>query len=219
MCVQFLSCRAINYRTHDKHGSYIKHQHKTCDAANSREATHYLQCADYSKRSPHKNGQSACPVLCQLEIQCVHKVPSGFWKIVARKQIELATCSLRQITVKLWKFFLPHAVCGRLQWNSGRPVSRMRSRLFQQCPQSPFGVLKHCGAQTNWASHMRFEADYSETLEVFFGRQQMTWWPEDPYQECDLGYSMLHRTWQELEYRLNVLRATKGAHIEVYWGQ
>jgi hypothetical protein len=27
---------------------------------------------------------------------------------------------------------------------------------------------------------------------------------------------MLHRTWQELEYRLDVLRATKGAHIEVY---
>jgi hypothetical protein len=26
----------------------------------------------------------------------------------------------------------------------------------------------------------------------------------------------LHRTWQELEYRLDVLRATKGAHIEIY---
>jgi hypothetical protein len=38
-------------------------------------------------------------------IQCVHKVPSGFWKIVARNQIELAICGLRQITVKLWKFF------------------------------------------------------------------------------------------------------------------
>jgi hypothetical protein len=24
----------------------------------------------------------------------VHKVPSGFWKIVARKKIELATCGL-----------------------------------------------------------------------------------------------------------------------------
>jgi hypothetical protein len=49
---------------------------------------------------------------------------------VARKQIELATFGLRQITVKLWKFFC----------------------------------------------HMRFAADYSETL-------------EDPYQDCDLGYS------------------------------
>jgi hypothetical protein len=27
---------------------------------------------------------------------------------------------------------------------------------------------------------------------------------------------MLHRTWQEIEYHLDVLRATKGAHIEVY---
>jgi hypothetical protein len=27
---------------------------------------------------------------------------------------------------------------------------------------------------------------------------------------------MLHRTWQELEYCLEVLRATKGAHIEAY---
>jgi hypothetical protein len=30
---------------------------------------------------------------------------------------------------------------------------------------------------------------------------------------------MLHRTWQELEYHLDVIRATKEAHIEVYWGQ
>jgi hypothetical protein len=30
---------------------------------------------------------------------------------------------------------------------------------------------------------------------------------------------MLHRTWQELEYRLDVIRATNGAHIEVYWGE
>jgi hypothetical protein len=36
-------------------------------------------------------------------LQCVHKVHSGFWKIVARKQIERATCGLRQITAKLWK--------------------------------------------------------------------------------------------------------------------
>jgi hypothetical protein len=27
---------------------------------------------------------------------------------------------------------------------------------------------------------------------------------------------MLHRTWQELEYRLDVIRPTKGAHIEIY---
>jgi hypothetical protein len=38
-------------------------------------------------------------------IQCVHKVPSVFWKIVPRKQIELAIYSLRQIIVKLGKLF------------------------------------------------------------------------------------------------------------------
>jgi hypothetical protein len=32
----------------------------------------------------------------------------------------------------------------------------------------------------------------------------------------DIPAGMLHRTWQELEYRLEILRATKGAHIEVY---
>jgi hypothetical protein len=31
--------------------------------------------------------------------------------------------------------------------------------------------LKNCGAQTNWASHMRFAADHSETLEIFY-------WPQ-----------------------------------------
>jgi hypothetical protein len=30
---------------------------------------------------------------------------------------------------------------------------------------------------------------------------------------------MLHRTRQELEYCLNVLRATKEAHVEVCWDQ
>jgi hypothetical protein len=33
--------------------------------------------------------------------------------------------------------------------------------------------FENCGVQTNWASHMRFAADHSETLEVFFCRQQM----------------------------------------------
>ena len=41
------------------------------------------------------------------------------------------------------------------------------------CPQSSFGVLKNCGAQTNLASHMRFAEDYSETLEVFFATNKM----------------------------------------------
>jgi hypothetical protein len=52
-----------------------------------------------------------------LYVQCVHKVHLGFWKTVARKQIELATCGLRQITAKLWKFFtdLSRPWCG-LRW-------------------------------------------------------------------------------------------------------
>ena len=28
---------------------------------------------------------------------------------------------------------------------------------------------------------------------------------------------MLENTWREFDYRLDVLRATKGAHVEVYW--
>jgi hypothetical protein len=28
--------------------------------------------------------------------------------------------------------------------------------------------------------------------------------------------NMLENTWREIDYRLDVLRATKGAHIEVY---
>jgi hypothetical protein len=47
-------------------------------------------------------------------------------------------------------------------------ASRFYSVQFTVCPQSPFGVLKNCVPQTNWASHMRFASDYSETLEVFF---------------------------------------------------
>jgi hypothetical protein len=28
---------------------------------------------------------------------------------------------------------------------------------------------------------------------------------------------MLENTWREIDYRLDVLRATKGAHVEVYY--
>jgi hypothetical protein len=51
------------------------------------------------------------------------------------------------------------------------PVEQLLSSPNTVCPQSPFGVLKNCGAQTNWASHMQFAADYSEILEVFY-------WPQ-----------------------------------------
>jgi hypothetical protein len=50
---------------------------------------------------------------------------------------------------------------------AGRTQASEPNDLYTVCPQSPFGVLKNCGAQTNWASHMRFAADYSKTLEAF----------------------------------------------------
>jgi hypothetical protein len=67
---------------------------------------------------------------------------------------------------------------------------------------------------------MRFAADYSETMEGLFAANR---WLDDLKTRIRNAISaipadMLHRTWQELEYRLDVLRATKGAHIEVYWG-
>jgi hypothetical protein len=63
----------------------------------------------------------------------VHEVPSGFWKIVTRKQIELATCGLRQIKVKIWKFFFCRQ---QMTW---RLVSGMRSRLFQRTCSTEHG--------------------------------------------------------------------------------
>jgi hypothetical protein len=68
----------------------------------------------------------------QKNIQCVHKDHSGFWKIVAHKLIELATCGLSQITAKLWKFFFSS--------HSNSIITRQTHR----CPQSPLGVLKNC---------------------------------------------------------------------------
>jgi hypothetical protein len=74
-------------------------------------------------------------IVAFVNIQCVQKVPSGFWKIVARKQIELATCGLRQITVKLWKLFLT-PTDDLMTW---RPVSGIRSRLFQRTCSTKHG--------------------------------------------------------------------------------
>jgi hypothetical protein len=30
--------------------------------------------------------------------------------------------------------------------------------------------------------------------------------------------AMLQNTWREVEYCLNICQATKGAHVEIYWG-
>jgi hypothetical protein len=61
-------------------------------------------CTEATKRSPmdwlvRLTAFESCP--SSIVVQCVHKVPWGFSKIVARKQIELATCGLRQIIVYL----------------------------------------------------------------------------------------------------------------------
>jgi hypothetical protein len=124
-------------------------------------------------------------------LQCVHKVSSGFWKIVVRKQIELATCGLRQITVKLWTFFFhmrfaanysetledPYQECD-LGYSSG--VHKVPSGFWKLVARKQI-ELATCGLR-------------QITLKLWkvFCRQQMTWWPEDPYQECDLGYSSGH---------------------------
>jgi hypothetical protein len=49
-----------------------------------------------------------------LVLRCSPQSPFGVWKVVAHKQIELATCVLPQIIVKLWKFFtnLSRSRCG-----------------------------------------------------------------------------------------------------------
>jgi hypothetical protein len=64
---------------------------------------------------------------------------------------------------------------------------------------------------------MQFAADYSETLEVFSAAIR---WHKRPSLRflvrnaiSAIPADILHRTWQELEYRLDVLRATKEAHI------
>jgi hypothetical protein len=87
------------------------------------------------------------------DIKGVHKVHSGFWKIVARRQIELATCGLRQITTKLWKFFFLIPFKFHYHQTNIQCVHKVHS-----------GIWKIVARKRN----MRFAADYSETLEVFF---------------------------------------------------
>jgi hypothetical protein len=63
---------------------------------------------------------------------------------------------------------------------------------------------------------MRFAADYIETLEVLFLPPTADLKTRIRNAISAIPADMLHRTWKELEYRLDVLRATKGAHLEVY---
>ena len=36
------------------------------------------------------------------------------------------------------------------------------------------------------------------------------------FEDLKIPVHMLGNTWREIDYRLDVLRATKGAHVEVY---
>jgi hypothetical protein len=70
---------------------------------------------------------------------------------------------------------------------------------------------------------MQFAADHRETLEVFHAANR---WHKRPSLRFSVRNAisaipadMLHRTWQQLEYCLDVLRSTKVDHIEVYWNQ
>jgi hypothetical protein len=55
----------------------------------------------------------------------------------------------------------------------------------------PWIIFQQVGAPPHWGSHVRWFLDAT--------------FP-----------NMLENTWGEIDYRLDVLRATKGAHIEVY---
>jgi hypothetical protein len=60
------------------------------------EATNFV-FMQLIEQEPGIYGRHLADYARQNKIQCVHQVPSGFWKIIARKQIELANenwCSL-----------------------------------------------------------------------------------------------------------------------------
>ena len=39
---------------------------------------------------------------------------------------------------------------------------------------------------------------------------------DPPHTNSTVNEEMLKNTWREIEYRLDILRATNGAHVEVY---
>jgi hypothetical protein len=118
---------------------------------------------------PHFTPQKYTHTHTHTHTQCVHKVYSGFWKILARKQIELATCGLRQITAKLWKFFhwpqytsmwapLVARITSRrysspchVLWSMSAGIAEIAHHTFT------FGLSRMCSLTTCWFSvpHMR----------------------------------------------------------------
>jgi hypothetical protein len=66
-----------------------------------------------------------------------------------------------------------------------------------------------------------FSTVYRVTQKDFYARPYTSVWAPDLRQRVIEGVGlitphMLIKTWQELEYRLDICRATTGDHIEVY---
>jgi hypothetical protein len=65
-----------------------------------------------------------------------------------------------------------------------------------------------------------FSAVYRVTQKDFYACSYTSMWAPVVARQISKRYSsschMLINTWQELEYRLDICRATTGAHIEVY---
>jgi hypothetical protein len=66
-----------------------------------------------------------------------------------------------------------------------------------------------------------FSTVYRVTQKDFYARPYTSMWAPDLRQriietvECITSHVLIN-TWQELEYRLDICRATTGTHIEVY---
>jgi hypothetical protein len=67
-----------------------------------------------------------------------------------------------------------------------------------------------------------FSTVYRVTQKYFYPHPFTSMWPPDLRQRIIeavelITLHMLINMWQEIEYRLDICRATTGTHIEVYW--
>ena len=62
-----------------------------------------------------------------------------------------------------------------------------------------------------------FSTLYRVTQKIFMHVRTLSMWQHNSDDnDLELTPHMLINTWQELEYRLDIFRATAGAHIEVH---
>jgi hypothetical protein len=105
--------------------------------------------------------------------------PMRGWGIVAKICPELKSCengtARFNYTIRTVFITATHAQVHRPgTWIEGCiypfPLedTKLRDVNSTVCPQSPFGVLKNCGAQTNWANHMRFWQIIVKLWKFFF---------------------------------------------------